>query len=123
MRVYNLFTTSNNDAGLTEHVERYLAAAAKLKEWQILVSVSYNCLQEETFLFFSDSYSKHQDKEGEVLENLETALAFIKTRERPWRLLYFCATETDKQTKKRMDMELKFFGKSANVIRLYEGLR
>ena len=76
-------------------MNEYLQAAKKLKDWNILASAAYNSTREETFLFFLEFYANCEQQQ-EMKKTLETALNFMKQRERPWIVIIFHPLESTK---------------------------
>ena len=76
-------------------MNEYLQAAKKLKDWNILASAAYNSTREETFLFFLEFYTNCEQQQ-EMKKTLETALNFMKQRERPWIVIIFHPLESTK---------------------------
>ena len=82
----------------------------KLKSWQILVSVGYNNMREEKFLFFLEFYGSCEEQ-MEMRNVLKTALDFMNARERPWSVLIFHPLEANSKVWTRIaDIESLFSG-------------
>ena len=78
---------------------------------EILKSISYNNLNREIFVFFAEQYyqikESDQRKFQEVEQALDSALAFMRERERPWEVLFFMREERFDRNREALDLFIK----------------
>lgn len=99
----------------------YLKAADKLRRYGVLISAGYNNLNEETFAFYWDSFRTCADQ-LDMLKALDTALNFIKTRDRPWSVIVFRSLDKSDSNDNDCENERRLFGPSVKTITaLYAG--